>query len=379
MSIPLHIDSCTASAPPSPEELAGPAAAARMAQPEDGAGGPDSPGLVIPGESPDEDKEGTSEGQTLLVSPFGKSRVVFVPLPKPDGNPYAAITDYLNVTFPFSVSPEAVQGFFDRFSAVAGGIFGGMTDLGRGKYGYTQSFAFDRGKVLFAYGGQRGTALLSLPGEGCAFITDWPKVVQFLRDELHARITRWDGAVDDFPGVHSVDEAVSLYLQRGFTSGGRTPKCAQAGNWIEPDGSGRTFYVGKRKNGKLLRVYEKGKQLGEPFSPWVRWELELHNIDRIIPWDVLIEPGKYVAGSYPCMRWVQEEASRIRTVKAQDAISYKRLTELGAVAYGQLVNVMMAREGSAERVIQILRREGVPRRLQFTDDYLRLQGKPDAV
>ena len=114
-----------------------------------------------------------------------------MPLPKQDGNPAAAITDYLNVTFPFCVSPEAVQGFFDQFSTATGTVFGGMTDLERGKYGYTRCFAFDRGKVLFAYGGQRGTALLSLPGEACAFIADWPKLVGLLRDELRGRITRW--------------------------------------------------------------------------------------------------------------------------------------------------------------------------------------------
>lgn len=36
------------------------------------------------------------------------------------------------------------------------------------------------------------------------------------------------------------------------------PECDQAGNLINPNGDGRTFYVGKRKNGKMLRVYEKG-------------------------------------------------------------------------------------------------------------------------
>ena len=79
------------------------------------------------------------------------------------------------------------------------------------------------------------------------------------------------------------------------------------------------------------------------------------------------------------MGWVQDETSRIRTVKSQDAISYERLTEIGAVAYGSLVNVMMAREGSAERVVEMLRREGTPRRLQFSDDYLRIKGNGNAV
>ncbi len=262
---------------------------------------------------------------------------------------------------------------------MVGGIFGGMTDLERGKNHYSNCYGFDRGKVLFAHGGQhqRGTAWLSIPGEGCTLIPDWPALVAFLRDDLRGRITRWDGARDDFAGGHSVDEAVALYLQSAFDWNGSPPSCSQAGNWIAPDGKGRTFYVGTRQSGKLLRVYEKGKELGFPDSPWVRWELELHNEDRIIPWEVLTEPGRYLAGSYPCMGWVQEEVSRIRTIKAQDAITYARLTEVARIAFGRQINVMLEREGSAERVCEILRREGVPARLQSTDEYLRLRRAGD--
>ena len=267
--------------------------------------------------------------------------------------------------------------FFQRFSEVTGGIFGGMTDRERGLHGWKKSFAFDRGNVMFALGGQRGTALLSIPGEGCAFISDWEKLKCFLRDELAGKITRWDGAADDFEGKHSVDLAVALYKLGGFKSGGREPKPKQHGNWITPDDLGRTFEVGIRKNGKLARIYEKGKQLGCPSNPWVRWEVELHSIDRHIPWDVLTRPGEYVAGAYPCLSWVSEQASRIRTVKAQDDISYTRLKHVGSLAYGALINVMLQREGSAERVVELLRREGVPKRLVFTDDHLRVVGGED--
>lgn len=117
--------------------------------------------------------------------------------------------------------------------------------------------------------------------------------MSYLRDTLNANVTRWDGAVDDYSGAHSVNDAVNLFLDGQFTAGGNTPSCNQHGNWIQPDGSGRTFYVGKRKNGKMLRVYEKGMQLGGQWHPWVRWEVELHNKDRIIPWDVLLEPGRF--------------------------------------------------------------------------------------
>ena len=337
----------------------------------------ESPRLVIRGES-QQDKADGGERIEIFAKGSGKAGIRFIPLPRTTSEPYAALTDWLNVTFPFgNLGDEPIQAFMDRFSEATGCVFGGMTDQGRGKYGYSRSYALDRGKVLFAHGGQRGTALLSISGEGCAFITDWPKLIALLRDELHGRITRWDGAVDDYSGEHSVDVAVAIYTAGGFVSNGNAPSYSQKGAWLIPDGSGRTFYVGKRENGKLLRVYEKGKQLGDRSSPWVRWELELHNVDRYIPWEVLLEPGRYVGGSYPCMSWVQEEVSRIRTVKAQDAISYDRLKHVGSLAYGALINVMLAREGNAERVVQLLRREGVPRRLQFSDDYLRMERKSD--
>ena len=90
----------------------------------------------------------------------------------------------------------------------------------------------------------------------------------------------------------------------------------QIGNWVNPDGSGRTIQIGKRASGKLIRIYEKGMQLGEPFHPWVRWELELHSNSHDIPWDVLIEPGRYVVGAYPnALAWVQSEMSRIVTIQ----------------------------------------------------------------
>jgi phage replication initiation protein len=211
-------------------------------------------------------------------------------------------------------------------------------------------------------------------GEACSHVSEWLSLTELLRNDLGGQITRWDGAADDFEGLHSVDLAVVLYQLGGFKTGGREPLPRQYGNWLTPDTLGRTFQVGSRQNGKLARIYEKGKQLGDPLNPWVRWEVELHAVDRVIPWDVLERPGHYVAGAYPCFDWIASDASRIRTIKAQDAISYDRLKQVGSLAYGALINVMLKREGSAEKVVELLRREGVPRRLAFTEDYLRLLG-----
>jgi phage replication initiation protein len=281
---------------------------------------------------------------------------------------FGAFTDYLNVTFRIPADwKNPAQSFFWRFCEAVGPTFGVMQDLGRGLHGYGHSWRFERGQVRYAFGGQAGTALLTLPGEACALVTDWQRLIGFLRDELQARITRWDGAVDDFHGVHSVNEAVELYLADAFSAGGRKPSCAQAGNWITEDEAGRTFYVGKRRNGKLLRVYEKGKQLGFAASPWTRWEVELHNIDRVIPWDVITNPGPHVAGAYPALSWVSESASRIPTLQRADSITYKRIIFYAQVAYGRLIDTMMARERDVETVIRLLRRPGVPERLALTE------------
>ena len=98
-------------------------------------------------------------------------------------------------------------------------------------------------------------------------------------------------------------------------------------------------------------------------SPWVRWELELHNRDRIIPWDVILEPGKYLAAAYACMGWVSEIQERIRTTRQTATLSYQHLTYYARQAYGPLINVMLEVEGSAEKVIEQLIRSGSPARL----------------
>ncbi len=305
------------------------------------------------------------------MSSASKKELASLPASAPDtavpgGNPRAAFTDWLNVTYAASSGDPAA--FFDAFSKVTQARFGLLNERpGRGLQGYKHSFEFQYGRSFFGLGGQRGTGFVSISGDGCALIPDWRALVELLRDRLQGRITRWDGATDDFEGRRSVDEAVRVYLAGGFSCGGRTPTCAVDGDWIVPLGNGRTFYVGNRKNGKLLRVYEKGKQLGDPDSPWVRWEVELHNVDRVIPWEVLLEPGRYLAGSYPALSWVQADASRIETLRRTDGITYERLVHHARQSVGRLVNTMYEREGGAEGVVEGLRRDGVPKRLALTE------------
>jgi len=115
----------------------------------------------------------------------------------------------------------------------------------------------------------------------------------------------------------------------------------------------------------MIRIYEKGKQLGNPNSPWVRWELELHNRDRVIPWDVIANPGHYVAGAYDATSWIDDTTCRIKTAKKTTRIAYDASVESARNSYGPLINVMFAHEGSAEKVIEKLIRDGAPKRLDI--------------
>lgn len=325
------------------------------------------PRLVIRGESfpknPNisDQKDGESHE---LFSINGKPFVISTPLPKVDGAPYSAITDFLNCTFPYKTY-QFDSILFDLIECL-GNQFSPIKDRLKGLHGWDNSLQLGETKTFFGYGGQNNTAFLSIPGEACHMVPSWKNLVILIRDKYQGKITRWDGAVDDYHGTHSVDTAVQYYLDGKFNAGGKTPGCDQKGNWLLPDGRGRTFYVGRRENGKMLRVYEKGMQLGAKWHPWVRWELELHSVDRVIPWDVLLEPGKFVAGAYPkATGWIQQDMSRIRTIQNTAQISYDYMTACTSMSFGKHLNVMLEIEGSAERVLQKLVRDGVPKRLDL--------------
>jgi hypothetical protein len=56
-------------------------------------------------------------------------------------------------------------------------------------------------RAVVCYGGNRDTCLVSLSGDACSLVQDWKRVVALGQDRFQGRITRWDGAVDDYLGV----------------------------------------------------------------------------------------------------------------------------------------------------------------------------------
>jgi phage replication initiation protein len=225
---------------------------------------------------------------------------------------------------------------------------------------------------LICHGGQRNTVLVSISGEGCAAALDgWEiRLFEFLNGRAsNARITRVDLAYDDYHGEDvSVDCLETVYDLGLFNCGGRNPDIEQRGNWKNPNGKGRTLYVGNRTNGKFFRGYEKGKQLGDKSSAWVRLETEFKSVDRVIPFDILLRAGEYLAAAYPALAWISERQERILTVQKTVEASYERTKNWLKSQCGSAINLMLQVEQNAETVLALIIREGkLPRGLTVPD------------
>ena len=211
----------------------------------------------------------------------------------------------------------------------------------------------------------RQEILVSLvSGKGCTATKDWDAVHDLLI-ELKASITRLDLAHDDYIGIHNIQTALDFYKAGHFFSlHGRPPLPKLIDDF--GSGAGKTFYIGNRKNGKLLRVYEKGKLNGDPDSPWVRWELELHNSNYIIPTIAIKYAGMYLAGSYPCLNWISEEQRHFESVKQTLSISLDVLKKSCRNSYGKLFWTMKNVLGySNDEIVEELSVKGVPARLNM--------------
>ena len=243
-----------------------------------------------------------------------------------------------------------------------------------GMFGYERGFKFFNADGIHVarvdYGGNhhKGRARLDISGTGCAGIVDWEHFAKYAANNFFAlTLTRVDLAVDLLNGEYTVDDARDWYEQGRFNTGGRMPKHSCIGSWLtaSPEaGEGRTLLVGKRGNGKMLRVYEKGRQLGDPDSPWVRFEVEFRNIDRDLPLDILTHCDKYFTGAYKALeRIIDCAAERIATHQKEGEISLQHLIDYARQSYGKTISVMRFKMDTTE-VIDRLTVHGTPKRLE---------------
>ena len=267
----------------------------------------------------------------------------------------------------FHTTIEYLKVFLENLFMIPAGAW---LDMRTGWNGYETKIKLGQSGIL-AYGGdsQKNTIHIEINGSGCGLVNDWSTVAAIGEDQ-EWKITRSDLAYDDFKGVTvNIDLAKKWYLDGLFTNSRRPPKAKLIDDF--DSGEGKTFYIGNRKNGKLLRVYEKGKALGDPKSPWCRAEVELRAKDRVIPWEVLYKAGQYLAGSYKAFNFVSIKQCKLKTNKKTTAIKYESMVRWLRRAAGKGINAMTLVEGGdILAVFEQLSREGLPLRLKDLEDYL---------
>lgn len=281
-----------------------------------------------------------------------------------------AKVDWLNATFdcPETRTPaQLVQTLSTAFGRPLRAV------EGRGMFGFDRSMKLlaGVGSVEYpvgslAWGGesQKGRAMLQLTGSGCGLVRSWRRIYKLLR-ALDARITRVDLCIDYLDGEYGVLDAVGMFKRGEFNSNGRPPSSRLDGDWL--DGvHGRTLYVGKSEHGKSLRVYEKGRQLGNLESPWTRFEVQLGNRDRVIPLEVLLERDSYMAGCYPALAdMIDAAAEQITTTRTEGAASLAHLMFHLKRSYGKLLHVVNTHlDVGVSELVESISIRGVPRRIK---------------
>jgi phage replication initiation protein len=279
----------------------------------------------------------------------------------------SAIVDWLNVTFDHNFDLIQVRDVMEDLLSIP--IVG---ETANAKYGFDHCIrlkAWFGGQLIpFAmcmWGGeqQRGRAMISIEGGGCRAIKDWSKFRDYLESLKNSRITRVDLAVDLLDGDYTVDDAKDWVLQGDFNNGGRPPRIDTQGDWLTQV-HGRTLYVGQSQNGKMMRAYEKGKQLGDLESDWVRFEVQFGSKDRIIPFEILTDRDKFFAGAYPALKPVLDVASeKIKTTRTRTAITLEKAIDHITSSCGKWINFFIDHGNESADLVEAVRVRALPRRL----------------
>ncbi|MDP3798879.1 MAG: replication initiation factor domain-containing protein [Polaromonas sp.] len=248
---------------------------------------------------------------------------------------------------------------------------------GRDYYDHTFTIMNPLGQEVASVSGggesQRDTFCFTLKGEGCTYARHgWEKRVSEFFGDLFPKITRIDLARDCWEhGQLSIEAAVKAYADHAFSYQNRLPSYTQHGCWI--DGHSRTFQVGKRESGKLIRVYEKGHQFGMMDDQWVRAEVELRSVNRVIPWAALLKPGEYFAGAYEFCHWLVHQGmdniqpARVKTATKTAVVSVEAamrwVTRVVAPTLVQITSAMPDYDWLTHLVLNNVNRR-VPRALR---------------
>lgn len=224
------------------------------------------------------------------------------------------------------------------------------------------------------YGGesQRGWVRVNIPGNGCSYVEDWDAAASLVGVLKQAELKRVDVALTTFAGEVSHESVIAAHERGLFSSGGRQPEYETRGG--SNPRQGRTIYIGSRKGQKMLRAYEKGFQLikdvpaslrdsvthidGNPVDLMYRLEVEFKDVDKVLPWSMLVDSDPYFVGAYPFLASVLPGISA-SSMMVKDPFGRAAQLELQAQldncrrAYGKIIRAAVdAYGGDSDRVLR---------------------------
>jgi len=232
---------------------------------------------------------------------------------------------------------------------------------------------------LIARGGNRDTLCVSITGAGMPFVN--VAMASIALEAYKATITRLDAAYDDLDGSLAAIEDLKYDALCGCFD---TRGPAASRSFIDDlgTGSGCSLYVGMKGN-KQLNVYEKGKQQGDPLSPWVRYEARIWANNRVIGYSMLDNPRAVLLGAYPHLKNYLPAAapSLAATSRAKVEANGEAMIRWLRSSAGK--SLSMLRESAAmagvplESLLDTLSRDGMPGRFAGTPDTVAIHQTAD--
>lgn len=233
--------------------------------------------------------------------------------------------------------------------------------LGKGRRFYQHFFKLGSSNAEYGavhIGGQLDTILVELNGTGCTAAKEgWEiRLYEFLKQVQRPQITRVDCAYDFFNGEYTPEQALKDHKSGLYDRVNKRPKTELRGTaWTNEDYTGKTIYIGRRGSSKLVRVYEKGRQLKDVSSEWVRFEIEFRNHDCVIPLDILTAPGEFLTGAYPVGELLfRNQASRIEAKTEKIELTFEAKLYHAKNQVGRLVRFLTDIGWTSEQIVEQL-------------------------
>lgn len=251
------------------------------------------------------------------------------------------------------LSAEAGPGSFYAYKYLLTNVFGDFAG------------SIELGGELTQRKGGRPSLRFELTGLGCGLFehrgdasADHAQRWCALRAQLERvgpMLTRVDTAFDDFDGVRNLALARCMYEVGEFDYSFAGERKRPQYKAFEASKGGSTFYVGHSSSEKQLRVYEKGKQLGDEESTWVRWELQMRSSTRKrITLDVLSDPMAFMRGAFECLDFVAACMRRLEVTKEVTKATAKSVLRHVKRQYGATLGQVVKLAPSADDLLQLI-------------------------